>query len=119
MTLAWTDFVEPRHLIPVVGFPMGMKDVTDRYEEGDITFGEAAILSAFGGALYGTLLIYSAQRSYFAALHFQRIMLTAYNPMTYATIGLVAGVHATMKPGADVSIGPFGSVRVMPRLGIF
>ena len=119
VTLAWTDFVEPRHLIPVVGFPMGMKDIHDRYDEGQISMGEAAVLSAVGGAVYGTLLIYSAQRSYFAAMHFQRIILTAWNPMTYATIGLVAGVHATMKPGAEVSMGPYGSVRVMPRLGIF
>lgn len=119
MTLDYTDFVDPMHLLPVVGYPMSMHEATERYDQGELTFGELALLSMYGGAITGIHMILAAQHSYFAAMRFQALMTAAMNPTTYAIIGLVAGVHAIMKPGADVSMGPYGSVRVMPRLGIF
>ena len=119
MTLDYRDFVDPMHLVPVVGYPMSMHEATERYDQGEITFGELALLSAYGGAITGIHLIIGAQHSYLTAMRFQALVTASMNPTTYATIGLVAGVHATMKPAADVSMGPYGSVRVMPRLGIF
>ena len=119
MTLRYDHFIDPHHMYPVVGYPMTMKNVIDEMDEGKITFGEAVILSMFAGALQAGHMIFAAQHSYMAAMRFQRTMLLAWNPLTYATLGVVAGTYALTKPGANVSMGPYGSVRVMPRLGIF
>jgi hypothetical protein len=43
-------------------------------------------------------------------------------PIGMGTLGVAAlagGVYSTTKPGADVNHGPYGSVSVVPRLGIF
>ena len=77
---------------------MSMHEATERYDQGELTFGELALLSMYGGAITGIYMILAAQHSYFAAMRFQALMTAAMNPTTYATIGLVAGVHATMKP---------------------
>ena len=111
MTLDYTTFV------PVDGYPIAQKQMLDDYDRGEISFAEACFQSMFNSAVYGLTMIAAAQSNYLAAMQFQRMMTAA--PMAIGVTTVAVGVHATTKPGADVSMGPFGSVRVMPRLGIF
>lgn len=111
MTLDYTTFV------PVVGYPIAQKQMLDDYDRGEISFAEACFQSAFNSAVYTVTMIAAAQSNYLAAMQFQRLMTAA--PMAIGVTTAAIGVHALTTPSADIERGPFGSVKVTPRLGVF
>ena len=111
--------IDETSFLPVVGYPIAQKRMLDDLNAGRISFEEACVISVMNSAIYAGTLMISAQTNYASALHFQRVMQFAYNPVVIGTIALAGGVHVATKPGATYDIEHFGAVRVMPKLGIF
>lgn len=111
--------IDETSFLPVIGYPLAQKKMVEDLNAGRITFEEACAISVMNSAIYAGTLMISAQTNYASALHFQRVMQFAYNPAVIGTIALAAGTHMATKPGATYEVDHYGSIRVMPKLGIF
>lgn len=111
--------IDETSFLPVVGYPLAQKKMLEDLDEGRISFEEACAISVANSMIYGVTLIAAAQSNYLAAMQFQRLGTVIMSPVTYGAIALAAGVHVATKPGATYDIDHYGSIRVMPKLGIF
>ena len=110
--------IDETNFLPVVGYPMAQKKMLEDLDEGRITFEEACAISVANSAIYAGTLIVGAQSNYLAAVQFQRFGTVIMSPYTYGAVALVVGTHMATKPGATYDIDHYGSIRVMPKLGI-
>jgi len=111
--------IDETSFLPVVGYPLAQKKMVEDLNAGRISFEEACAISVANSAIYAGTLIAAAQNNYLAAMQFQRLGTVIMSPVTYGAIALAAGVHVATKPGATYEIDHYGSIRVMPKLGIF
>ena len=111
--------IDETSFLPVVGYPLAQKKMLDDLDEGRITFEEACAISVANSAIYAGTLIAAAQTNYLAAMQFQRLGTVIMSPATYGAAALAVGVHVATKPGATYEVDHYGSIRVMPKLGIF
>ena len=111
--------IDETNFLPVVGYPMAQKKMLEDLDEGRISFEEACAISVANSLIYGGTLIAAAQGNYLAAVQFQRLGTVIMSPVTYGAVALAVGTHVATKPGATYEVDYYGSIRVMPKLGIF
>lgn len=111
--------IDETTFLPIVGYPMAQKQMLDDYERGEISFEQACMISVVNSAIYAGTTIAAAQTNYVAAVQFQRLGTVIMSPGTYGAVALAVGTHVATKPGATYEVDYYGSIRVMPKLGIF
>ena len=105
--------------VPGVGLFLQHAETQQEYNRGQISFSEALFDVIQQSAIAATV---GAGVFYIAPTHLaaKRTMhVVTKGPTVIAAVGLAAGVSALTTPSADVEHGPYGSVRITPRLGIF
>ena len=111
--------IDETTFLPIIGYPMAQKQMLDDYEDGKISFEQACAISVVNSAIYAGTTIAAAQTNYIAAMQFQRLGIAIMSPYPYGAAALAVGMHVATKPGATYEVDHYGSIRVMPKLGIF
>ena len=103
-------------LIPVYGTAKSMDEMMDER----LPFAKRVEIAVLTGSISGaqSILAYEMGMITLGQVKvFQAAVAAA--PAVTATAGLTALTYATTKKGATVEHGPYGSVKVVPKLGLF
>jgi len=105
--------------VPGVGLVLQHTEIQQAYWRGDISFAEAVfdVAAASTTAFVSGAVLFKIAPSHLAAER-TKVLVTK-GPWGLGLIGAALVVHAVTKKGADVEHGPYGTVRVTPRLGLF
>ena len=103
-------------LIPVYGTASSLEDLTDE----SIPFAKRVEIAVLAGSISGVQAIFAYEMG-LISLGQVKAYQAAFSaaPAVTATAGLAALTYATTKKGATVEHGPYGSVKVVPKLGLF
>ena len=106
-----------RDLIPVYGTMTATLDVLEDYDSGKISLAEAQLeisaVAAFSGTVFGMTFVHLPSIGTTKAV----AAIAPKLPAIAAATALVVATRYVTAPSADVEHGPFGTVRVTPRLG--
>ena len=113
MALNAIDFV------PGVGLALQHAETQSEYHKGEISFSEAVFDVAQQAAVAATVGagVFAIAPTHLAVK--RTMFVVTKGPTVIAAVALAAGVSALTSPSADVEHGPYGSVKVIPRLGVF
>ena len=105
--------------VPGVGLALQHTEIQIAYQRGEISFAEAMfdVTAASTVAFASGAALFKVAPSHLAAER-TRLLVTR-GPHAIGLVGAALVVHAVTKKGADVEHGPYGTVRVTPRLGLF
>ena len=105
-----------RGAIPIYGTYVNYLQMSDE----SLSFEERAHVAIGAGVMGGIHMILATELGALSLGQVRVMQATAaYAPLSIMTAALAASTYATTKKGATVEHGPFGSVKVTPRLGVF
>lgn len=106
-------------LIPVYGTTTSTIDVLSEYDAGHISMSEAIFemtaIGAFAGVVFGLTFVHAPSVGTVKAA----VALSPKLPAVGAVAALAVATHLVTQRSVDVEHGPYGTVRVTPRLGFF
>jgi len=113
MALNAIDFV------PGVGLALQHAETQSEYHRGEISFTEAVYDVVQQAAIAATVGagVFAIAPTHLAAK--RTMFVITKGPTVITAVALAAAVSALTSPSADVEHGPYGTVRVTPRLGFY
>lgn len=103
-------------LIPIYGSTKSMDDLMDD----SIPFAKRIEIAVLAGSISGAQSILAYEMGMITLGQVKAYQAAAsIAPAVTASAGLAALTYATTKKGATVESGPFGAVKVVPKLGLF
>jgi len=111
--------LNPLDFVPGLGLALQHAETQREYHNGKISFSEALYDVIQQSAIAATVGagIFAIAPSHLAAKRTMHVVTKG--PAVITGVALAAAVAALTTPGATVEHGPYGTVRVTPRLGLY